>query len=143
MQGDELFAMVFILGMFSGVFIIYLGLKQRSAQLEMRHRERMAMIERGQIPLDEPIDGPAPRRAYRAAAAASTSLSLGIIVVGIGLAMALVIGLAGEAPTIGLGIGGAVAVIGGAFIVRSIVLPARTPDRQAVAGDTSGPEHHV
>ena len=51
MQSEELFAMVFIIGMFAGVFIIFLGLRQRSLQLEMQHRERMAMIERGQIPL--------------------------------------------------------------------------------------------
>ena len=53
MQPQELFAVVFILGIFAGVFIIYLGLKQRSQQLEMHHKERMAMIERGQIPLAE------------------------------------------------------------------------------------------
>jgi hypothetical protein len=32
--------------MFAGVLIIFLGLRQRSQQLEMHHRERMAMIER-------------------------------------------------------------------------------------------------
>ena len=45
MQPEELFATVFVIGMFLGVFIIFLGLRQRSLQLEMRHRERMAMIE--------------------------------------------------------------------------------------------------
>lgn len=121
MQPEELFAMVFILGMFSGVFIIFLGLRQRSQQLEMRHRERMAMIERGQIPLDEPLDGAHPRR--RPSAAASLSLSLGIIIVGVGLALMFIIGFAGGAPEIGIGIGGAVAILGGAFIVRSLVVP--------------------
>ena len=58
MQSEELFAIVFVLGMFAGVFIIFLGLRQRSQQLEMHHRERMAMIERGQIPLADPR-GPA------------------------------------------------------------------------------------
>ena len=54
MNPEEVFALVFIVGMFGGIFIIYMGLRQRSLQLEMRHRERMAMIERGQIPLSEP-----------------------------------------------------------------------------------------
>ena len=45
---------MFVVGMFTGVFITLYVIRQRSQQLEMRHRERMAMIERGQIPLDPP-----------------------------------------------------------------------------------------
>ena len=62
MQPEELFALVFVVGMFTGVFIVFMGLKQRSQQLEMRHRERMAMIERGQIPLE-----PSGYSSYRSA----------------------------------------------------------------------------
>lgn len=123
MQAEELFAMVFIVGMFAGVFIIFLGLRQRSQQLEMRHRERMAMIERGQIPLDEPL-GPQGRRvmAARSHAGSSRSLSFGIIVIGLGLALMTIIGIAGDSAEIGVGIGGAIAILGAAFIVRSIVV---------------------
>jgi len=126
MQSEELFALVFIFGMFGGVFIIFLGLKQRSLHLEMQHRERMAMIERGQIPLEAPEalhvrrianDGPSSR-----------SLSLGIITVGLGLALATIISIAGESPEAGVGTGGAIAILGGAFIVRSILVrPDVTP----------------
>jgi hypothetical protein len=42
MQPEELFA-VFILGMCAGVLIIFLGLKQRSQQLEMMRRERIGV----------------------------------------------------------------------------------------------------
>ncbi len=121
MEPEELFATVFVLAMFSGVFIVWQGLRQRSYQLEMRHRERMAMIERGQIPLD---DGPPhlPRLAGRSAVASSRSLSFGIIIVGVGLALMTIISIAGDSAEVGVGVGGAVAVIGAAFIVRSVVV---------------------
>ncbi len=119
MQQEELFAMVFIVGMFAGVFIIFLGLRQRSQQLEMLHRERMAMIERGQIPLSDP-EG---RRSFAPGGAqAARSLSIGIIVVGLGLALMTIISVAGQSPESGIGVGGAIAILGGAFIVRSMLV---------------------
>lgn len=123
MQVEELFAMVFVLGMFGGVFIVYLGLRQRSQQLEMRHLERMAMIERGQIPLSEPSGDGAAGRHRGSVAPASRSLSAGIIVVGLGLALATIISIAGESPEVGIGVGGAISILGAAFIVRSIIVP--------------------
>jgi hypothetical protein len=129
MQFEELFAIVFIFGMFAGVFIIYMGLRQRSQQLEMLHRERMAMIERGQIPLAEPLPGFQPRRVSMAGAAASRSLSVGIVIVGVGIALMTIISIAGESPETGVGVGGAIAVLGGAFIVRSLVV------KEPTAGD--------
>jgi hypothetical protein len=133
MEPEELFALVFVIGMFTGVLIVFMGLKQRSQQLEMRHRERMAMIERGQIPLAEP-SGANPyvqRLDPSAARSSSRSLSLGIIVVGFGLAMMTIIGIAGDSAEAGIGVGGAVAILGGAFIVRSLVVSG--------AGATSRP----
>ena len=112
--------MVFIVGMFAGVFIIFLGLRQRSQQLEMHHRERMAMIERGQIPLPEP-EVTAVRR-VASVGPSSRSLSVGIIVVGLGLALMTIISIAGESPDVGIGVGGAIAILGGAFIVRSLLV---------------------
>src|SRR5688572_28445004 len=108
MHPEELFATVFVIGMFAGVFIIFLGLKQRSQQLEMHHRERMAMIERGQIPLNDPPEYTRGRRAA-SGAPASRSLSIGIIIVGLGLALMTIIGIAGESPETGIGVGGAIA----------------------------------
>jgi hypothetical protein len=125
MEPQELFATVFVIGMFSGVFIVYLGLRQRSQQLEMRHRERMAMIERGQIPLSEPAGGAPHAGRHTAPGPTSRSMSMGIIVVGLGLALMTVISVAAEAPEAGVGVGGAVAILGAAFIVRSLLVGAR------------------
>ena len=126
MVGEELFAMVFIVGMFAGVFIIYLGLRQRSQQLEMHHRERMAMIERGQIPLAD-VDTAMHVRRVSSSVPAARSLSFGIVIVGLGLAMMTIISIAGESPESGVGVGGAIAILGGAFIVRSIVVRPEPP----------------
>jgi len=125
-MSPELFAAVFVIGMFSGVFIIYLGLRQRSHQLEMQHRERMAMIERGQIPLADPETTLHVRRVANVGPS-SRYLSLGIIVVGLGLALATIIAIAGESPEVGIGVGGAIAILGGAFIVRSILVRPELP----------------
>ncbi|MBY0493690.1 MAG: hypothetical protein K2Y23_05710 [Cyanobacteria bacterium] len=127
-MSGELFAAVFCLGMFLGVFIIYLGLKQRSQQLEMHHRERMAMIEKGQIPLDEPSSHFHERSPIVSGAARSSrSLSIGIITVGLGLAIMTIISVAAEAPEVGIGVGGAIAILGGAFVARSLVVRPQTP----------------
>jgi hypothetical protein len=120
MQPEELFAFVFMIGMFAGVFIIFMGLRQRSQQLEFDHRERMAMIERGQIPLAGPSG--APRRPMGSPAPTARFLSLGITVVGLGLALMTVISIAGGSPEAGIGVGGAIAILGAAFIVRSIMV---------------------
>ena len=114
--------------MFLGVFIVYMGLKQRSQQLEMQHRERMAMIERGQIPLSDSQSGFHDRRPMVSGATRSSrSLSVGIMVVGLGLALMTIISIASESPEVGIGVGGAIAILGGAFIALSLVVRPQSP----------------
>jgi hypothetical protein len=112
-----LIAVIFVAGMFAGVFLIFLAMRGRSEALERQHRERMAMIERGHIPLAEP----------HVSRASSRSLSLGIIIVGLGFALMMIISFAGGAPDSGVGIGGAIVLVGAAFIVRSLVVRSETP----------------
>jgi hypothetical protein len=122
MEGATLLAICFIFSMFAGVFLIFLAMRQRSETLERQHRERMAMIERGHIPLAETY--------HRASGAGSTrAMSSGIIVVGFGFALMAIIGIAADTPGVGVGIGGAIVIVGAAFIVRSLVVrpePHRT-----------------
>lgn len=117
MEGDVLFGLLFTVAMFCGVFVIFLAMRQHSEALERQHRERMAMIERGQIPL--PDQNVIIRRG---SGASSRSLSLGIIVVGLGLAMMTIISVAGGTPDVGIGVGGAIVILGASFIVRSFVV---------------------
>jgi hypothetical protein len=118
MGPEELLATVFVMGMFAGVFVIFLAMKQRSELLQMHHRERMAMIERGQIP-----ESLAPRGGL----AQSRALSMGIIVIGLGLALMTVVSIAGGSPEAGVGVGGAIAIVGAAFVVRSQLVRPHLP----------------
>lgn len=120
MTPEELFASVFVLVVLSGVFIVVMGLRQRSQQLEMQHRERMAMIERGMVPAPEFTPGRGPRHPVNMAG--SRGLSLGIVIVAFGLGLMTLISIAAESPEVGVGVGGAIAILGAAFIVRAIVM---------------------
>ena len=113
--------MVFVFGMFGGVFVIYLAMKQRSEALQLQHRERMAMIERGQVPLPDTPSQP------RGAVAQSRALSIGIIIIGLGLALMTLVSVAGGSPEAGVGVGGAIVIIGAAFVVRSLVVKPQGP----------------
>lgn len=127
MEAQELFAGAFVLVVFSGVFIVYMGLRQRSQQLEMQHRERMAMIERGLTPVAEAAVGPEIRRRLGRGGSGSRSMSLGIVVVAVGLGLMSIVGIAAGAAEVGVGIGGAIVLVGVAFIVRSIVVRGDLP----------------
>lgn len=128
MQPEELFASVFILVVLAGVTIVLMGLRQRSQQLEMQHRERMAMIERGIVPTNAPEPGMSGgHRASGAGAGGSRSLSLGIVVVAVGLGLMTLIGVAFGQSEAGVGVGGAIAILGSAFIVRALVVRPEMP----------------
>lgn len=114
---DETFVLMFTVAMFSGVFLIFLAMRQRSETLERQHRERMAMIERGHVPPATPV-----------ARASARSMSLGIIVIGLGLALTMIVSVAGGAPGAGIGIGGAIVILGVAFIVRGVAVAAPTDE---------------
>lgn len=124
MHGDEiLVALVSLATLIGGVVVIIAGLHYRTRMRELRHQERLAMIEKGLLP--PPEFEPAPV----ASAPMQRSRSLGIIVVGLGFALMFLIGIAGGALDSGIGVGGAVVILGAAFIVRSIygISPPRMP----------------
>ena len=82
MRSDEVMVAIISAGaLLSGVAVIMVGLNYRVRMRELRHKERLAMIERGLLPAPEFEGGAAP-------AASKRSLSLGIIVVGLGLGLA-------------------------------------------------------
>jgi hypothetical protein len=137
MSGEEVSVALVSLGtLVAGVVVIAVGLNYRARMRELRHKERLAMIERGLLPPPEFEAGNV------ATAASQRSLSLGIIVVGLGLGLTVLIGIAGGALDVGLGVGGAIAILGAAFIVRSIYatpparraesVPPPTPDKPAL-----------
>jgi hypothetical protein len=117
----------------SGVVVIFAALRYRTRQRELLHQERLAMIEKGMMPPPEltPFElvrGSSARLSARPVH--DKSLSIGIIIVGLGLGFMSLIGIAAAAPEVGIGLGGAIVILGGAFIVRALV--ART-------GEPAGP----
>ena len=127
MDAEVLLATLFIACIFAGVFVIFLAMRQRALIMEMQHRERMAMIERGQVPPPAVVPGVHGLRGPAGAAASSRAMSLGIIVVGMGLALMTIISVAADSPDVGIGVGGAIVILGAAFIVRSLVVKRPPP----------------
>jgi uncharacterized membrane protein HdeD (DUF308 family) len=130
MAADWLIFFGLMATMLAGVFIIVTGIRHRAQSLEMAHRERMAMIEKGVVPSPETNPGHA---AWATAATGSAgfqrmlhdrpthssqrSLTLGIVIVAIGVGFMILIGIAARTPDVAIGIGGAIVVVGVAFIV--------------------------
>lgn len=130
MDVGELLAVVLSLAtLLGGVVVILAGLRYRTRMVELKHQERLAMIEKGLMPPPEFDLVPALITRHPAEGLPiQRSRSLGIIVVGLGFAMMFLIGIAGGALDAGIGIGGAVVILGAAFIVRSMVAaPAGPP----------------
>jgi hypothetical protein len=97
-----------------GVAIILMAMYQRGRTREMQHRERLAMIERGLAPPPErdPASFDPPRRAGHPPAT-----GIGVVIVALGLGLMLLIAFTARAEDVAVGIGGAIVVLGAAFIV--------------------------
>ncbi len=113
-----------------GVAVIWMAMQSRRQFREMEHRERLAMIERGLTPAPE-TDPLAFEQAINAqsgpsmSAAGSRSRSAGVILVGLGVGFAFLMAFAANEPEVGFGIGGAFAILGGAFFVNAMLASNR------------------
>jgi hypothetical protein len=104
-----------------GVLIILMAMKQRSQTMEMKHRERMAMIEKGLLTAPERNPGAFDAVLHRhdqVAEPPGRSISFGVIVIALGIGFMLMVGFAGDSPGAAIGVGGATVVLGIAFIVN-------------------------
>ena len=110
-----------------GAVLIMVAMRQRSLTLEMKHRERMAMIEKGIVP--EPGRDPAAFEMWQQQheRPPSRAMSVGIMIVALGLAFMVLVGFAGEEPGAGIGVGGAIVIVGLAFIVNGALQRASQP----------------
>jgi hypothetical protein len=116
-----------LLGLAGGILILLMSMYQRTKTLEMRHRERMAMIERGLMPSPESDPARFDATSRPPAAGPPRFTSLGIALVGLGLGLMLIIGFAGEAPGPAIGVGGAIAILGAAFVVNGYLQRNHVP----------------
>lgn len=127
MEGDELSvvivsALVFI----SALAVIWMAMQSRRQFREMEHRERLAMIERGMVPGMETPSGAQDRRFAPMQApesrGASRARTGGVTLISLGLALMFMLTFAAGQPEVGLGIGGAFALVGAGFYVNSVLI---------------------
>lgn len=127
-----------------GVLLILMAMYQRTKTLEMQHRERLAMIERGIAPAPgrDPVEFERWQQ-LEARPTHSPATTLGVVTVALGLGLVLIIGFAGRAIDIAVGIGGSIVVLGIAFIAIGELKrrsqppqwpPFRPPDPRGPAG---------
>ena len=118
---------VFILG---GVALMITAMNNRRRLLEIAHRERVAMIERGLVPSPE-LDPAAfeagaklsPQRG--AVGAGERYRTAGVTMIGIGLGLMVLLTFAAGVPDVGVGVGGAWAVLGGASLLNYFLISRR------------------
>ncbi len=109
-----------ITAIIGGFAIVLFNIYQRGRMRELRYRERMAMIERGMAPPSELATGgtEGPHGVdYRLRRGRHGSA--GVMLIGIGFGLMLIIGFAGREPGSAVGVGGAIVVLGVAFLVNS------------------------
>jgi hypothetical protein len=121
---------VFILG---GVILMITAMNNRRRLIEIAHSERVAMIQRGLVPSPE-VDPAAfeagarlgPRRSDTRAG--ERYRTAGVIMIGMGLGMMVLLTFAAGEPDIGLGVGGAWAVLGAASLLNYFLISRRDLD---------------
>lgn len=96
-----------------GFALLWLTVQRGFKQAEYRHRERMAMIERGLTPPDPVLGDRALQHAH------GFKMTIGILMCGLGLALFMLIAFTAGAPATAFGIGGAFVMIGLAFMASA------------------------
>ena len=128
--------------------IVTTVMKARIRELEIR--ERIAMIERGLVPPPEVDPRGFERAMHRAdrlqwSAGAGRHRRLGITLLGVGFGLMMLIGVAGDSPQQGFGVGGFLVILGVAFFINSLFelrqesSPPRTNGPNTTAGPGSQP----
>jgi hypothetical protein len=130
-----LLPLIFIVG---GIVIIALNMHHRMKLKALRSQERLAMIEKGlSVPAPEDLfERRVTVRDVDSGIRVARHRTAGVLLIGLGIGLMLLIGVAADSPPAGIGIGGAVATIGAAFLVNSL-LAARDVARRVAGGGAS------
>src|SRR5688500_3217773 len=103
MDPETATVLVFSLVIVGGLSVVIAGMRHRTKVLEMAHRERLAMIERGLVPPTELPPSPSQESQLGRTARSNRLLSGGILIMGFGLAIAMLIGFASRESEIAVG----------------------------------------
>ena len=133
---NELLALVMALplvALIGGLIIGGMALQHRAKLRELAYRERIAMIERGLVPPPE-TDPAGFSRAVGDSGGGRFDIpaapgervmrhrTAGVALLAIGLGVLMIISFAGENPGAGIGVGGAIMVIGAAGLANSYII---------------------
>ena len=127
MNESEVMVFLFSLMIFAGIAVLWMAMQSRRRFREMEHRERLAMIERGLIPSPELDPAAFERRTNMAPPSAtetqppSRARGTGVMLIGFGLGLMMLLAFAFETPEVGIGLGGAFALLGAAFVVNAML----------------------
>jgi hypothetical protein len=131
--------MIPIIAIVGGITTAIVATVMRARVRELEIRERIAMIERGLVPPPEKDPQGFERAMSRYERARPSVInwpagrtparyrSAGITLIGVGLGLMLMIAFAGNEPSVGIGVGGFIAVIGVAFFVNSLLGDGQPP----------------
>jgi hypothetical protein len=136
--GDVLVIVIFSMLVIGAIAVMWMAMISRRHIREMEHRERLAMIERGLVPPPEVDPGAFEQRllAKRSAFENPSSVrsrSAGVMMIALGIAFMVLVGFAGGEPDVGIGVGGAFAVLGAAFFLNALLLSRSHPEPRAPA----------
>ena len=127
--------MIFVLG---GVALMITAMNNRRRLIEIVHRERLAMIERGLVPAPEMdpagFEAGAGLASRRGAQPGERYRTAGVIMIGMGLGLMVLLTFAAGAADIGVGVGGAWAVVGAALLLNYFLVSRREVERSAAHG---------
>jgi hypothetical protein len=152
---EEVILILITMLILAGVSVLWLAMWNRRKLREMEHRERLAMIQHGLLPPPETdpyeFDLRAGIEPEPEPSGPSRWRTGGVFLVGLGLALMTLLTVAAGEPSVGIGIGGAFAVLGAVFLFNSLLpssgrrsswpprVPPRRPDRARHAPQSQPP----
>lgn len=149
MEGPQVAGLLITLMLIAaGVAVLLTAMVNRRKLLEMKHRERLAMIERGLVPSPEMDPNGFERRGFETRPPSTGSVrfrTAGVMLIGLGLGLMFLIGFAGNAPGVAIGLGGALALVGVAFVLNAMfsardeALSPPSPAQSSAATDRAEP----
>ena len=148
MREEEVILFIFCLVICAGVLLMIAAMWTRRRMREMTHRERLAMIDRGMIPSPnaDPIRLDAVGRSARLddETRGDRFRTAGVLMIGLGLGLTVLITFTAGRFDIGIGVGGAWTVLGGASLLNYFLMrgPEDTYPRWTARGTDSsrGPD---
>jgi ABC-type Fe3+-siderophore transport system permease subunit len=119
----DLIDLIPVVAIVGGICVAITSILSRTRLRELRIRERIAMIEKGLVPLPE-VDPAGFDRAMRggwhARRPTGRHRRAGITLMGVGFGLMVLIGFSGEAAGQAIGVGGFLVILGLAFLINGL-----------------------